>query len=105
MGWNKTRIRKDMKIKQVNADGYLSAMTCVPNAKIGVLEQQLANYRLAPEILTRLYMSNRIVKKIVDIPAQEATKNGYEVDGDEEGLVCEELDRLNFDEHATLAVK
>ena len=105
MGWNKTRIRKDMKIKQVNADGYLSAMTCVPNAKIGVLEQQLANYRLAPEILTRLYMSNRIVKKIVDIPAQEATKNGYEIEGDEEDLVCQELDRLNFDEHATLALK
>jgi phage-related protein (TIGR01555 family) len=59
-------------------------------------------------ILTDHYESNGLFSKIIDAPAEEAVKHGFELDGeqaDAEELLNDALDALDWDEKAATAIK
>jgi phage-related protein (TIGR01555 family) len=64
--------------------------------------------RLSDQFMIDLYIENSIARKIIDLPADESTKNWIEVDGDEEEheeLAIQMLDDLGAEEHFANALR
>lgn len=58
--------------------------------------------------LTEQYMENGLFATIIDEPAEEAVKHGYDFslnDPDVEEFISDELDRLNWEDNAATAIK
>jgi hypothetical protein len=54
-----------------------------------------ANAILPEGILTDLYRSNGLARRIVDLPAKEMTRAWLEIEGDSDGKMVAELERIN----------
>ncbi|GHU92526.1 hypothetical protein FACS1894202_14940 [Clostridia bacterium] len=95
--------------KQGRADGYMNVLN-----KYGTPQDNSTAYRFQSEgivsdmILTRHYESNGLFAKIIDSPAEEAIKHGFELDIDQpdaEELLNDSLDALDWTEKAATAIK
>lgn len=97
-------------VRPYRADGYVNMMT-----KYGTEQDQSEQYKFAPEeqvpdeLLTMYYEGNGLFAKIIDTPAEEAIKHGFELDGVEDKKIEEfytsALDQLDWEENAMTAIK
>ena len=101
---------KSKKIARVRRlDGYTNVLT-----KYGTKRDNSEAYRYTGDILvsdeqlTTMYESNGLFAKIIDTPAREALKNGFELgkmkDADLEAFVSETMDTLDWSNKAALAI-
>lgn len=96
--------RKDYRI-----DGYQNLLN-----KYGTPQDNTEAYTYMPEgvipdmELTRHYESNGLFAKIIDTPAEEVVKHGFELGLDDESVeqsIKDKLDDLDFEEKASTAIK
>lgn len=97
-------------IRPFREDGYVNLVN-----KYGTQKDQSEQYRFIPEpeypdeLLAMYYEGNGLFAKIIDTPAEEAVKHGFELDGvNDEKLISfykEALDELDWDETAMTALK
>ena len=105
---NKTR--NSIQYSQHRADGkYVNAMT-----KYGTMRDSDSAYRFTPEpmvsdsILTTYYEQNGLFRKIINIPAEKAVKDGLNLDsldGETVDYIEDKLDRLDWECKAAEALK
>ena len=105
---NKTM--NSIQYSQHRADGkYVNAMT-----KYGTMRDSDSAYRFTPEpmvsdsILTTYYEQNGLFRKIINIPAEKAVKDGLNLDsldGETVGYIEDKLDRLDWECKAAEALK
>jgi phage-related protein (TIGR01555 family) len=95
--------------RQPHYDGYSNILN-----RYGTKQDNSTAYRfqsdgLVPDIvLTEHYSGNGLFAKIIDSPAEEAVKHGFELGGeqpDAEELLNDALDALEWDEKAATAIK
>jgi phage-related protein (TIGR01555 family) len=97
-------------VRPFRADGYVNLMT-----RYGTEKDSSEHYQYVPEsavpddVLTANYESNGLFAKIIDTPAEEAIKHGFELkdvsDQEVEKFYTEALDELDWDETAITAIK
>jgi phage-related protein (TIGR01555 family) len=97
-------------VRPYRADGYVNMMT-----KYGTKRDQSEHYQFKPEpavpdeVLMNYYEGNGLFAKIIDTPADEAIKNGFELEGitdkETETFYREALDELDWDNIAATALK
>ena len=81
------------------ADTYVNAYTGMgmvgkdPSLATTVQETTV----LGPGLLRTIYRSDGIGQRLCRLPAREMTREGWEFEGDSDGLLNEEMDRLNAD--------
>lgn len=54
-----------------------------------------ASPNISDQTLANLYRSNGIARKIIDVPANDMTRNGFTIDGDDDDKVLQHLETLN----------
>lgn len=91
-------------------DGYVNMLN-----KYGTQKDVSEHYYFAPEmpvpdvVLATNYESNGLFAKIIDTPAEEAVKHGFELEGlsndDIESFLFDSLDELDWEEIATTCIK
>lgn len=95
--------------KQFRSDGFVNVLT-----KYGTKHDSSEAYRFEREafvsdmFLTTLYEGNGLFVRIIDTPAEEALKHGFELNLNNKGLdeyVEEMLDELEWEEKAATAIK
>ena len=97
-------------VRPYRADGYVNLLT-----KYGTERDRSEQYHFEQEpmvpddLLTMYYEGNGLFAKIIDTPAEEAVKNGFELDGLQdqvlEDFYREALDDLDWEEMCILALK
>jgi phage-related protein (TIGR01555 family) len=96
-------------VRPYRSDGYVNVLN-----KYGTSHDNSEAYRyerepLVPDMqLTSLYEGNGLFSKIIDTPAEEALKHGYElnINNDELDVFVEDaLDELEWEEKAATAIK
>lgn len=97
-------------VRPYRADGYVNMMT-----KYGTQRDSSEQYKFIPEdtvpdeLLTMNYESNGLFAKIIDTPAEEAIKHGFELDGITDQKVQDffedALDELDWEETAMTCIK
>ena len=97
-------------IRPYRADGYVNMMT-----KYGTQRYSSEQYKFIPEdavpdeLLTMNYESNGLFAKIIDTPAEEAIKHGFELEGVTDQKVQDfyeqALDELDWEETAMTCIK
>lgn len=97
-------------VRPYRADGYVNMMT-----RYGTQKDSSENYKYVPEsavpdeLLTMYYEGNGLFSKIIDTPAEEAVKHGFELedvsDQKVEDFYTEALDELDWDETAITCLK
>lgn len=95
--------------KTMHHDGYKNLVT-----KYGTQQDSSTAYTYSAEYivpdmdLTDQYVGNGLFSKIIDAPAEEAVKHGYDFklnNPDVEDFISDELDRLDWEETAATAIK
>ena len=93
----------------MNHDGYINLLT-----RYGTEQDSSTAYTYSPEDtvpdmdLTEQYIGNGLFAKIIDAPAEEAVKHGYDFklnDPEVKDFISDELDRLDWEEAAATAIK
>lgn len=97
-------------VRPYRADGYVNMMT-----KYGTQRDSSEQYKFIPEdavpdeLLTMNYESNGLFAKIIDTPAEEAIKHGFELEGVTDQKVQDfyeqALDELDWEETAMTCIK
>lgn len=97
-------------LRPYRADGYVNMMT-----RYGTQKDASEQYKFVPEdavpdeLLTMYYEGNGLFAKIIDTPAEEAIKHGFELkdvsDQAVEDFYTEALDELDWEETAMTAIK
>lgn len=97
-------------VRPYRADGYVNMMT-----RYGTQKDASEQYKFVPEdavtdeLLTMYYEGNGLFAKIIDTPAEEAIKHGFELkdvsDQAVEDFYTEALDELDWEETAMTAIK
>lgn len=97
-------------VRPYRADGYVNMMT-----RYGTQKDASERYKFVPEdavpdeLLTMYYEGNGLFAKIIDTPAEEAIKHGFELkdvsDQTVEDFYTEALDELDWEETAMTAIK
>ena len=97
-------------VRPYRADGYVNMMT-----KYGTQQDSSEQYKFIPEdaipdeLLTMNYESNGLFAKIIDTPAEEAIKHGFELEGVTDQKVQDfyeqALDELDWEETAMTCIK
>lgn len=97
-------------VRPYRADGYVNMMT-----RYGTQKDASEKYKFVPEdavpdeLLTMYYEGNGLFAKIIDTPAEEAIKHGFELkdvsDQAVEDFYTEALDELDWEETAMTAIK
>ena len=97
-------------VRPFRADGYANLVT-----KYGTSKDVSEHYEFVPEssvpddVLERHYESNGLFAKIIDAPAEDALRVGFELDGISDDNVAdfyaEALDELDWEETAMTAIK
>ncbi len=97
-------------VRPYRADGYANMMT-----RYGTSKDTSEHYRFVPErnvsdeLLTMFYEGNGLFAKIIDTPAEEALKRGFQLNGisdqNIEDFYSEALDELDWEETAMTAIK
>lgn len=97
------------KGQEMNYDGYKNMLN-----RYGTAQDSSTAYSYAADgpisdiELTEQYMENGLFAKIIDAPAEEAVKHGYDLklnDPDVEDFISDELDRLDWEGAAATAIK
>ncbi len=100
---------KENSSGDVHYDGYSNFLN-----KYGTDQDSSTAYTysaedIVPDMdLTDQYVGNGLFAKIIDTPAEEAVKHGYDFklnDPDVEEFIADELDRLDWEETAATAIK
>ena len=95
--------------KQVRADGYVNVLNKYGTPQDNSTAYQFQHGGLVPDmLLTMHYEQNGLFAKIIDSPAEEAIKHGFELDidnPDAETLLCDALDALEWEQKAATAIK
>lgn len=95
--------------KAVHFDGYRNMLTKYGTAQDSSTAYTYAAEDIIPDMdLTDQYIGNGLFSKIIDAPAEEAVKHGYDFklnDQDVEDFISDELDRLDWEETAATAIK
>ena len=100
--------RKNKKSRERH-DGYVNMFN-----KFGTAQDNAAAYRFRPDgivldsVLTQHYENNGLFAKIIDAPAEEAVRHGFELDAEQAQtgeILCGALDALGWEEKAATAVK
>jgi len=95
--------------RRMNADGYVNALT-----KIGTTQDSSTAYEyrhdgLVPDmLLTEHYETNGLFSKIIDAPAEEAIKHGYDLGLKQADIVQrinDDVERLYWEDKAATAIK
>lgn len=95
--------------KDNRMDGYMNMLN-----KYGTTQDSSTAYTYSADglvsdmELTDQYISNGLFAKIIDAPAEEAVKHGYDFklnDQETEDFISDELDRLDWEETAATAIK
>lgn len=97
-------------VRPYRADGYINMVN-----RYGTSKDSSEQYSFVPEaavpdeVLELHYENNGLFSKIIDMPAEEAVKHGFTIEGVEDGKLAdfysEALDELNWEETAMTAVK
>lgn len=97
-------------VRPYRADGYVNMMT-----RYGTQQDSSEQYKFVPEdtvpdeLLTMYYESNGLFTKIIDAPAEEAVKHGFELKDVTDQKVIdfyeEALDELDWEETAMTCIK
>lgn len=97
-------------VRPYRADGYMNLLN-----RYGTSKDSEEAYQFVPEVtvpdesLTLYYEGNGLFAKIIDAPAEEALKHGFELDDvsdqEVEDFFREALDELDWDETAMTAIK
>ena len=97
-------------VRPYRADGYVNMMT-----RYGTQKDASEQYKFVPEdavpdeLLTMYYEGNGLFAKIIDTPAEEAIKHGFELkdvsDQAVEDFYTKALDELDWEETAMTAIK
>lgn len=97
-------------VRPYRADGYMNLLN-----KYGTSKDSAEAYRFVPEptvpdeSLTMFYEGNGLFAKIIDAPAEEALKHGFNLDDvsdqEVEDFYREALDELDWEETAMTAIK
>lgn len=108
-GHDKLRTPVDAPRKNYRIDGYQNLLN-----KYGTTQDNTESYIYMPEgvipdmELTRQYESNGLFAKIIDTPAEEVVKHGFELGLDDESVeqsIKDKLDDLDFEEKVSTAIK
>lgn len=90
-------------------DGYRNMLNKYGTAQDSSTAYTYAAEDIVPDMdLTDQYIGNGLFAKIIDAPAEEAVKHGYDFrlnDPDVEEFIADELDRLDWEEIAATAIK
>lgn len=93
----------------VRHDGYRNMLNKYGTAQDSSTAYTYAAEDIVPDMdLTDQYVGNGLFAKIIDAPAEEAVKHGYDFklnDPDVEEFIADELDRLEWEETAATAIK
>lgn len=97
-------------VRPFRADGYMNMMN-----RYGTSKDATEHYKFNPEpavpddLLSQFYEGNGLFAKIIDAPAEEALKRGFELDGikdeDVTTFCYEALDELDWEETFMTAIK
>ena len=97
-------------VRPYRADGYINMVN-----RYGTSKDSSEQYSFVPEaavpdeVLELHYENNGLFSKIIDMPAEEAVKHGFTIEGVEDGKLAdfysEAMDELNWEETAMTAVK
>lgn len=97
-------------VRPYRNDGFVNLLN-----KYGTQKDPQENYQFNPEptvpdsLLAQFYEGNGLFARIIDAPAEEAIKHGFELDGvsDEDiiNFAMEALDELDWEETAMTAIK
>lgn len=89
--------------------GYTNMLTKYGTQQDSSTAYEYSVDNIVPDMeLTDQYIGNGIFAKIIDAPAEEAVKHGYDFklnDPDVEDFISDELDRLDWEETAATAIK
>lgn len=102
---------KDKRTEEnvVRHDGYRNMLSKYGTAQDSSTAYTYAAEDIVPDMdLTDQYIGNGLFAKIIDAPAEEAVKHGYDFklnDPDIEEFLSDELDRLDWEETAATAIK
>lgn len=90
-------------------DGYSNILTRYGTKQDSSTAYTYSAEDIVPDMdLTDQYVGNGLFSKIIDAPAEEAVKHGYDFklnDPDVEEFISDELDRLDWEETAATAIK
>jgi len=92
-----------------NVDGYVNMLNKYGTSRDNSNAYQFQREFFVPDMqLTAQYESNGLFSKIIDKPAEEATKHGFNLGittADTEKVIVETLDNLDWEESAATAIK
>lgn len=89
-----------------NQDGWVNLLSGLGLKQDKTRYNQFsAGLRMPAVTLSGIYSKNGLGSRIVKVVAEDMTKNGFEVKGDSEGKVYQELDRLRWQFHIDLALR
>jgi phage-related protein (TIGR01555 family) len=79
-------------VTQIRNDGFMNVL----GSLVGDRQSRTASLTgFAPAEAEHLYVADGLAAMIVDRPAEDATARGFEIEGDEDGVVLNEMDRLD----------
>lgn len=91
------------------ADGYVNLMNKYGTKQDNSEEYQFEREPIIPDLqLTSLYEGNGLFAKIIDAPAEEALKHGFDLNlknDDLDTFIADALDELEWEEKAATAIK
>lgn len=95
--------------KTTHHDGYKNMLTRYGTQQDSTTAYTYSAEEIIPDVdLTDQYIGNGLFSKIIDAPAEEAVKHGYDFklnDPNVEDFISDELDRLDWEETAATAIK
>ncbi len=95
--------------KGMHYDGYSNFLTRYGTKNDSSTAYTYTAEDIIPDMdLTDQYIGNGLFSKIIDAPAEEAVKHGYDFklnDQEAEDFISDELDRLDWEETAATAIK
>lgn len=95
--------------RAMHHDGYKNMLTRYGTQQDSTTAYTYSAEDIIPDMdLTDQYIGNGLFSKIIDAPAEEAVKHGYDFklnDPDVEDFISDELDRLDWEEIAATAIK
>ena len=99
----------DVPSASFRSDGYMNMLTRYGTMQDSSTAWQFRGDGMIPDMqLTEQYENNGLFSKIIDLPAEEAIKHGFDLgltDKGENAYFTDMLDLLDWDEKATTAIK
>lgn len=101
--------KRGQEKREIHYDGYQNLLTKYGTAQDSSMAYTYSAEGAVPDMdLTDQYIGNGLFSKIIDAPAEEAVKHGYDFKLNDPGIenfISDELDRLDWEEAAATAIK